>query len=84
MPRGKRSTNNLESVEKQIKAAEEKVAAAKQKFDAAKAELKTLQETKKMLQNDELVSAIANSKHSYDDIMNYLNSDVESTADETK
>jgi cell division protein FtsB len=76
MPRGKRNANTLESVEKQIVAAEEKVEAAKQKYDAAKAELKKLNETKKLIQNDALISAIAESKHSYDDIMNYLNSDV--------
>ena len=74
MARGKR-TIGMDTINKQIEAAQEEVTRAKQKYDAATDHLKELLDKKKLLQKEELMSAVLKSKHSYEEILRYIKSD---------
>ena len=76
MARGKKHIG-MEAINQQIEAAQEEVVKAKQKYDAATDRLKSLLNKKKELQSAELMTAVMKSKHSYEDILRYINSDLE-------
>ena len=67
----------MEAINQQIEAAQEEVVKAKQKYDAATDRLKSLLNKKKELQSVEIMTAVMKSKHSYEDILRYINSDLE-------
>ncbi len=76
MARG-RKKDNLEEVNRQIEAAEELVIRKKKEYDAATDNLKELLDKKRVIQTDELAKAFMKSKHSYEEIMQFINSDLE-------
>lgn len=76
MARGKRR-NGMNVINQQIDAAQEEVIKAKQKYDAATDRLKELLDRKKELQTEELMTAVMKSKRSYEDIIQYINSEPE-------
>ena len=47
------------------------------KYDAATDHLKELLDKKKQLQTEELMAAVLKSKHSYEDILRYINSETD-------
>ena len=67
----------MDVVNHQIELAQEEVIKAKKKHDAATDHLKELLDKKKELQTEELMKAVMKSKHSYEDILRYVNSDIE-------
>ena len=75
MARGKRRVG-MDVVNHQIELAQEEVIKAKKKYDAATDHLKELLDKKKELQTEELMKAVMKSKHSYEDILRYVNSDI--------
>lgn len=74
MARGKKLTE-VEILNKQIEAAEAEIAKAKQKLDDATENLKALAEKKKTMQAEELLNAITNSGRSFDEVLDYIQSD---------
>ena len=76
MARGKKHIG-MDAINQQIELAQEEVVRAKQKYDAATDHLKSLLDKKKELQSAELMTAVMKSKHSYEDILRYINSDPE-------
>ncbi len=62
------------SIDQKIARAEENVSKSKAKYDEAVAELKQLLEKKDELKKEELLTALANSGKSYDEIMEFLKS----------
>ena len=76
MARGKGRVG-MDVINQQIELAQEEVIRAKQKYDAATGRLKNLLDKKKELQSAELMAAVMKSKHSYEEILRYINSDLE-------
>lgn len=72
--RGKR-TIGIEAVNQQIEAAETDVIKAKRKYDEATEKLKKLLDKKRALQTEELMNAVMESSHSYEEILKYIQSD---------
>ena len=66
----------LEVINQQIESAQEEVIKTKKKYDAATDLLKSLRDKKKELQTEELMAAVMKSKHSYEDILQYIRSDI--------
>lgn len=60
------------SIDEKIVRAEENVAKLKAKYDAAVKELSDLIKKKQALQKEELISAMAASSRSYEEIMDFL------------
>ena len=75
MARGKRRLG-MEVINQQIESAQEEVVKTKKKYDAATDLLKSLLDKKKELQTEELMAAVMKSKHSYEDILQYIRSDI--------
>ena len=67
----------MDGINQQIEQAQEEAIKAKQKYDAATDHLKSLLDKKKELQSAELMAAVMKSKRSYEDIIRYINSDIE-------
>ena len=63
---------SLEAVEAEVKRAEEALKKSKAKYDADKQALKDALDKRDALRNEELIKAIAQSKHSYEEILQYL------------
>ena len=63
---------NLEILEQKIEKAQDDVVKTKKKYDDATAVLKRLLDKREMLRTEEVMTAIAKSKRSYEDIMSYL------------
>lgn len=76
MARGRKQFS-MEVINQQIEAAQDEVIKAKQKYDAATDHLKELLDKKKALQAEELTAAVMKSKHSYEDILRYIRSDID-------
>lgn len=74
MARGKKRIG-LDVIDQQIEAAQEEVVRAKQKYDTATDRLKELLDRKKEIQTEELMAAVMKSRHSYEDILRYINSE---------
>lgn len=74
MARGKK-TIGMDVINKQIEAAQKEATRAKQKYDATTDRLKELLDKKKLLQTEELMAAVLRSKHSYEDILQYIRSE---------
>ena len=70
MPRGPKIL-----IDEKIKQSEAALAKAKSKYDAEAAVLKELLQKKQAMRNQELMDAIAKSKRSYEEIIDYINSD---------
>lgn len=69
MPKG-----SIISIEEKIKKAETALAKAKSKYDAEAAVLKGLLQKKQAMQDKEILDAVARSKQSFEDILNFINS----------
>lgn len=59
-------------LEQKISIAQEEVSKAKKRYDAATSNLQKLLDKREALRNEELLSAVAKSTRSYDEIMQYL------------
>ncbi len=70
MPRGPKIL-----IDEKIKQSEAALAKAKSKYDAEAAVLKELLQKKQEMRNQELMEAIAKSKRSFEEILDYINSD---------
>ena len=66
----------MEVINRQIESAQEEVIKAKKKYDDATDHLKDLLDKKKKLQAEELIETVMKSKHSYEDIIRYIKSDI--------
>lgn len=64
-------------IDEKIKESEAALAKAKSKYDAEAAVLKDLLQKKQAMRDQELVEAVKKSKRSYEEIMDYINSDPE-------
>lgn len=69
---------NAELLESKIEKAQEDLVKAKRRYDAATVTLKNLLDKRDALRQKKMLVAIAQSKRSYEDIMNFL----QSTSDE--
>lgn len=67
---------NIDVLDERIEKAQEDVVKAKKKYDTSTATLKQLLDKRQAMQTEEVIAAIAKSNRSYDNIMNYINSDV--------
>lgn len=76
MARGRQKIG-MDAINQQIEAAQKDVIKTKQKYDAATDRLKGLLDKKKEIQAEELMTAVMNSKHSYEDILQYINSKID-------
>ena len=76
MARGKRRIG-IDEINHQIVLAQEEVVKAKKRYDTATDYLKSLLDKKKELQTAELMTAVMKSRHPYEDILRYINSDCE-------
>lgn len=63
------------SIDVKIKQAEAALAKAKTKYDIEASKLKDLLEKKQALKKEELLAAVVTSKRSFEDILDYINSD---------
>lgn len=77
MARPKKSIG-IDVINHQIDTAQDEVVKAKKKYDDSTDNLKVLLDKRKVLQTEELMTAIMNSKHSYEDILHYIRTDEES------
>ncbi len=68
---------NAELLESKIEKAQEDLVKAKRRYDTAAATLKDLLDKRDALRNKKLLAAIAQSERSYEEIMQYLQSDSE-------
>lgn len=74
MPRGKRQVS-LDVINGQIEAAQDLVIKRKKLYDEATDQLKQLLDKRKELQTGELINAFVKSKHSYEEILRFINSE---------
>lgn len=65
----------MEVINQQIEEAQEAVIRAKKKYDEATDQLKSLLEKRKELQTVELMDAVLKSRHSYEEIIQFIKSD---------
>ncbi len=63
-------------LEKKIEIAQLKVVKAKENYDVAIEELKKLMDKRNALKKEKLIAAIEKSNKSYDDILEFINSDI--------
>lgn len=75
MGRRSRNIHSLEAVEAEVKRTEEALKKSKAKYDADKQALKEALDKRDAIRNEELIKAIAQSKHSYEEILQYLRGD---------
>lgn len=67
------------NIDEEIEKTEMLVLKRKEMYDKAVEALKDLREKKEQANQEALLAAVANSKHSYEDIMAYIQSDPEDT-----
>ena len=67
---------SLEKLEAQIEQAKEKVVKTQNAADAAKKELKDLMDQRDILRQDAIIKLLANSKRSYQEVVDFLQSDT--------
>lgn len=67
----------IDIMNRQIEKAQEEVICAKRKYDEAADNLKALLDKKKDLQTEELMKAIVQSSHTYEEILRYVRSGKE-------
>ena len=67
---------SLEKLEAQIEQAKEKVVKLQNAADAAKKELKDLMDQRDILRQDAIIKLLANSKRSYQEVVDFLQSDT--------
>jgi len=75
-------TTGAELLEQKIEKAQEDVVRAKKKYDAGTALLKKLLDKREALRTEEIMAAIAKSNRSYEDIINYINTDSNADPEE--
>ena len=75
-------TTGAELLEQKIEKAQEDVVRAKKKYDASTALLKKLLDKREALRTEEIMAAIAKSNRSYEDIINYINTDSNAEPEE--
>lgn len=63
---------SIDLLEQKIGIAQDEVSKAKKRYDAATSNLQKLLDKREALRNEELLSAVAKSTRSYDEIMQYL------------
>jgi flagellar biosynthesis component FlhA len=63
-------------LEERIKKAQEDVVKSKKRYNACTATLKELLDKRQAIRTEEVMTAIAKSNRNYEDIMNYINSNV--------
>jgi len=63
-------------LENKIEIAQQKVVKAKKNYDVAIEELKKLMDKRDGLKKEKLIDAIERSKKSYDEILEFINSDI--------
>lgn len=68
---------SIEILEQKIEKAQNDVVRTKQKYDTATAALKELLDKRESLRSEELLKAFTNSHHSYEDILKYLNGNMD-------
>ena len=68
---------SMETLERRIEKAQEKVSRAKKQYDDAIAVLSDLLDKKDSLKRDELVKAIMKSDRTYDEVIAFLDNNVE-------
>lgn len=66
------------SIDEKIKRAEASLIKAKTRYDVEARTLKDLPEKKMAMKKQELLAAVVSSKHSYNEILGYINSDPDS------
>ncbi|MGP1348110.1 MAG: hypothetical protein ACTTK0_00530 [Stomatobaculum sp.] len=69
---------SLKKIEAQIEQAKERGIKTQNAADAAKKELKALMDQRDVLQQDIIIKLLANSKRSYQKVMDFLKSDTSS------
>lgn len=62
----------MDLLEQKISIAQEEVSKAKKRYDTATSNLQKLLDKQESVRNEELLAAVAKSKRSYDEIMQYL------------
>ncbi len=67
---------SLEKLEAQIEQAKEKVVKLQNAADAAKKELKDLMDQRNILRQDVIIKLLTNSKRSYQEVVDFLQSDT--------
>ncbi len=63
-------------LEKKIEISQQKVLKAKENYDVAIEELKKLMDKRDALKKEELIAAIEKSNKSYDEILEFINSNI--------
>ena len=64
------------SLARKIEVAQEKVVKTKEKYEAAVTELKQLMDKRDALKKEELIAAIKRSDKTYEEILEFINSDL--------
>ena len=67
---------SIEALEEKIEKAEKDVITAKKKYDEATANLKQLLDKRDALRKEELIAAVTKSSRSYEEILAFLEADV--------
>lgn len=67
-------TTGMDTLNQKIEKAQADVVRAKKKYDTATAVLKKLLDKKQAMQTEELMTAIAKSDRSFEEILNYISS----------
>jgi hypothetical protein len=70
-----RTTAGSASIEQKIEKAQQAVIKAKEKYDVQVSELKKLMDKRDLIKRDEVMSAIAHSNKSYDEIIRFITGD---------
>ncbi len=74
-------TTSKEALDAKIKKAQEQVSKTKKQYDAAMANLSDLLDKREALQKDELIKAITRSRHTYEEVLAFLDTGDEPEAD---
>lgn len=69
--------SSLEALEQKIEKAQEQVSRTKKQHDAAVKTLSDLLDKRDAMRSDELIKALAGSKRTYKELLDFLNSDPE-------
>ncbi|MDO4833981.1 MAG: hypothetical protein Q4A40_02970 [Bacillota bacterium] len=69
--------SSMEALEQKIKKAQEQVSKTKKQHDAAVKILSDLLDKRDALRSEELIKALANSKRTYEELLDFLNTERE-------
>lgn len=72
----------VEALEKKIEAKKEMLAKSKRRYESDKAELAELLRIRTELQNESLIKAIADSPHSYEEILAFIKGESQKETEE--